>query len=51
MHEQQQTAQASDLDQLRFAFIGLAGQVKLMDGRLQQVERNTVAVMAGKWQP
>lgn len=45
MHEQEQTAQASDLEQLRYAFAGLLGQIKILEGRLLKVEHNLAAVI------
>lgn len=43
---QQQAAQASDIEQLRFAFAGMVGQVKIMEGRLLQVEQTVAALIA-----
>ena len=46
LHEQNTNAQASDLDQLRFALTGVIGQQKMIEGRLFQVERNLAALIA-----
>lgn len=46
MLEQERTAQATDLEQLRYAFAGLTGQVKLMEGRLIGMERQLAATIA-----
>lgn len=46
IHEQRQTVDASDLEQIRMGFAGLVGTVKVIDGRLLQVERTIAAMMA-----
>ena len=46
LHEQNTNAQASDLDQLRFAVTGVIGQTKMLETRLFQVERNLAAMIA-----
>ena len=46
MLEQQQMAQGSDLEQLRYAFAGITGQVKLVEARLYNMERQVAAMMA-----
>lgn len=43
MHAQQQTAIGNDLETVKLAMAGLAGQQKLIDARLLKVEQSLLA--------
>ena len=46
MHETQQQAQASDVEQVKMAIAGMIGQQKQLEGRLLQVERQLAALIS-----
>ena len=46
MHETQQQAQASDVEQVKMALAGMIGQQKQLEGRLLQVERQLAALIS-----
>ncbi|TXH50137.1 MAG: hypothetical protein E6Q97_21050 [Desulfurellales bacterium] len=47
MHEQEVKAQqGGDLETLRYAVIGMTGQIKMLDGRLGNVESQLAAIIA-----
>ena len=46
MHETQDQAQASDLEQLKFALSGMIAQQKQLEGRVLHLERQVAAMMA-----
>ena len=46
MHEAEQTAQASDVEQLKFALAGMIGQQKQLEGRMLQMERQVAALIS-----
>ena len=48
MHETQQQAQASDVDQIKMALAGMIGQQKQVEGRVLQLERQVAALMADR---
>lgn len=45
MYEAEQQAQASDVEQLKFALSGVIGQQKQLEGRMLQMERQVAALM------
>ena len=46
MYEADQQAQASDVEQLKFALAGMIGQQKQLEGRMLQMERQVAALIS-----
>jgi hypothetical protein len=46
MHSNAEQAQASSFDQLRLSFVGLLGEVKMIEARLQHVEGQLAAIVS-----
>ena len=46
MHETQDQAQASDIEQIKMALAGMIGQSKQLEGRVLHLERQVAAMMA-----
>ncbi|MEM7131977.1 MAG: hypothetical protein AAF702_37035 [Chloroflexota bacterium] len=45
IHESEQEAQVSDLEELKMAFAGLVGKSKMIEWRLQRLENQLAAVI------